>query len=148
MTDTQNRAVADGLADLLADTYTVYLKTHNFHWNVTGPSFHSLHGLFEAQYTELALAVDEIAERIRTLGERAPGSYRAFAARTKIVDSETVPAATDMLAELAADQATVVATAKRVISAAENAGDAATVDLLVRRIDTHEKNAWMLNSSR
>lgn len=148
MTDTHNRAVASGLADLLADTYTVYLKTHNFHWNVTGPAFHSLHGLFEAQYTELALAVDEIAERIRTLGETAPGSYRAFAARTKIVESETVPAAADMLAELAADQATIVATAKRVIGDAERAGDAATVDLLVRRIDTHEKNAWMLNSSR
>lgn len=148
MTDAENRAVASGLADLLADTYTVYLKTHNFHWNVTGPAFHSLHGLFEAQYTELALAVDEIAERIRTLGETAPGSYRAFAARTKIVESDAVPAAADMLAELAADQATIVATAKRVIEEAERAGDAATVDLLVRRIDTHEKNAWMLNSSR
>lgn len=148
MSDTHQQTVADGLADLLADTYTVYLKTHNFHWNVTGPAFHSLHGLFEAQYTELAAAVDEIAERIRTLGETAPGSYRAFAARTKIVESETVPAAPDMLAELAADQMTIAATAKRVIADAERAGDAASVDLLVRRIDTHEKNAWMLNSSR
>jgi len=140
--------VADGLADLLADTYTLYLKTHNFHWNVTGPNFHSLHGLFEAQYTELALAVDEIAERIRTLGHVAPGSYHAFASRTRIVERDGVPAAGDMLEELATDQTAIVNTAKRVIDTAEQVSDEATVDLLVRRIDIHEKNAWMLSSSR
>ena len=136
----------EALSRLLADSYTLYLTTHNFHWNVTGPMFTTLHTLFETEYTELALAVDEIAERIRALGAVAPGSYTAFQALSKVAIAEGVPVATDMIRELVEDQGRVVAAAKEVVKAAEAAGDDATADLGIRRIQVHEKNAWMLAS--
>ncbi len=138
--------VTRALAQLLADSYTLYLKTHNFHWNVQGPMFTTLHTLFEQQYTELALAVDEIAERIRALGERAPGSYREFAALARVEDAEGTPNAHEMIRELVDDLATVVQSAREVFEAAEASGDPASADLAVRRIDVAEKNAWMLRS--
>ena len=138
--------IASGLSRLLADSYTLYLKTHNFHWNVTGPMFTTLHTMFETQYTELALAVDEIAERIRALGVRAPGSYTEFAALATVKDAEGTPKATDMIQILVDDLATVTASAKAVFEAAEAAGDQASGDLAVRRMDVSEKNAWMLRS--
>lgn len=138
--------VVEALAHLLADSYTLYLKTHNYHWNVKGPMFNTLHTLFETQYTELALAVDEIAERMRALNAPAPGSYQAFSALTAIKEATDVPPATVMIETLAADQETVVETAKRVVAAGEATGDAATADLGVRRIDAHQKNSWMLRS--
>ena len=137
---------AEALSHLLADSYTLYLKTHNFHWNVTGPMFTTLHTLFETQYTELALAVDEIAERIRSLGVRAPGSYSEFAELATVKDAEGTPSATDMIKILVDDLATVTASAKAVFEAAESAGDQASGDLAVRRMDVSEKNAWMLRS--
>jgi starvation-inducible DNA-binding protein len=139
-------AVVRELSQLLADSYTLYLKTHNYHWNVTGPMFTTLHTLFETQYTELALAVDEIAERIRALDAPAPGSYAAFARLTSIQEEAGIPKATDMLRQLEADQVTVAGTARRVVAAAEAAGDPASADLGVRRVDVLEKNAWMLRS--
>jgi starvation-inducible DNA-binding protein len=131
---------------LLADSYTLYLKTHNYHWNVTGPMFTTLHTLFETQYTELALAVDEIAERIRAVGARAPGSYAEFSKLTKIIEAAGEPSATDMLSDLAADQDKIVEAARGLFQAAEACGDHASADLAVRRIDIHQKNAWMLRS--
>jgi starvation-inducible DNA-binding protein len=138
--------VAAGLKVLLASSYTLYLKTHNYHWNVTGPMFSTLHALFMTQYTELSLAVDEIAERIRSLGEPAPGSYQAFAELSDVADETEFPKARSMLETLVADQAKIVACAKRVIELAEAHKDQASVDLATRRIDIHEKNAWMLRS--
>jgi starvation-inducible DNA-binding protein len=138
--------VTDSLRQLLADSYTLYLKTHNFHWNVTGPMFTTLHTLFETEYTELALAVDEIAERLRALDVPAPGSYREFAELTAIKEAQGVPPATEMLRQLVADQDTVSKAAQKVIKAAERAGDDASADLGVRRVQIHEKNAWMLRS--
>ncbi len=138
--------VVEPLSRLLADSYTLYLKTHNYHWNVTGPMFTTLHTLFEVEYTELALAVDEIAERIRTLGAPAPGSYSQFEELASVKEDRNVPAATDMIRNLVADQGTVVAAARKVVEAAESAKDAASADLATRRIDIHEKNAWMLRS--
>lgn len=137
---------AKALGQLLADSYTLYLKTHNFHWNVRGPMFTTLHTLFEVEYTELALAVDEIAERIRALGFPAPGTYREFGAMTKIQEPDGPVKATDMIQVLGDDQDRVVAAAKAVFEAAEAAGDQASADLAVRRMDVHEKNAWMLRS--
>jgi len=142
----QNDATIEHLKALLADTYTLYLKTHNYHWNVTGPMFTTLHTLFETEYTELALAVDEIAERIRTLGARAPGSYTEFAELATVKEDTGSPAATKMIEVLVADQQTVVDAARKVIEAASEAGDDATADLGTRRIDVHQKNAWMLRS--
>jgi len=139
-------AIAEGLGRLLADSYTLYLKTHNFHWNVTGPMFNTLHSMFETQYDELALAVDEIAERIRALGHPAPGSYAAFAELTSIAEARDVPKATEMLRQLVAGQEAVVRTARTVFPIAEAAGDQPTADLLTRRMELHEKNAWMLRS--
>ena len=136
----------EALSRLLADSYLLYLKTHNFHWNVTGPMFTTLHTLFETEYTELALAVDEIAERIRALGAVAPGTFAAYGQLASIQEAEGVPKATDMIRELVADQAKVVAAAKAVVEAAETAGDDATADLGIRRIQIHEKNSWMLAS--
>jgi starvation-inducible DNA-binding protein len=138
--------VVAALAQLLADSYTLYLKTHNFHWNVTGPMFQTLHLLFEAQYTELALAVDEIAERIRTLGHRAPGSYAEFGKLTHVAEAQGVPPATEMIESLAHAQTLLVEAARRLLSAAEAAGDDGSADLAVRRIQVHEKNAWMLRA--
>ncbi len=139
-------AIADGLSRLLADTYTLYLKTHNFHWNVTGPLFNTLHLMFETQYTELATAVDEIAERIRALGVTAPGSYSQFSERTSIKEETGTPAAEDMIAQLVKDQETVVRTARSVLPIAGEAGDEPTADLLTQRMQIHEKTAWMLRS--
>ena len=140
------QTVVQALEGLLADSYTLYLKTHNFHWNVTGPMFTTLHTLFETQYTELALAVDEIAERIRALGAPAPGSYTQFVERAKVKEDTGVPKATDMIRRLVADHELVAATARRVVRAGTEAEDDASVDLGVRRIEVHEKSAWMLRS--
>ena len=144
-TDT-DRATADALSKLLADSYTLYLKTHNFHWNVTGPMFTTLHTLFETQYTELALAVDEIAERIRALGAPAPGSYTQFQALAAVKEDTGVPKATDMIRNLVADHGTVVEAGRELVQIAGKAGDDASNDLGVRRIEVHEKAAWMLRS--
>jgi len=138
--------VVEELSHLLADSYTLYLKTHNFHWNVTGPMFTTLHTLFETQYTELALAVDEIAERIRTLGARAPGSYAEFAELTAVKEAKGTTAATQMVRQLTADQATIANAAQRVVQAAQATGDEASADLGIRRMQVHQKNAWMLRS--
>ena len=138
--------IADGLSRLLADTYSLYLKTHNYHWNVTGPMFTTLHGLFMTQYTELSLAVDEIAERIRTLGEFAPGSYAEFAKLSHVADPRGVPKAVDMIRELVADNAIVSEAAQALFEAADAAGDQASADLATRRMDVAQKNAWMLRS--
>ena len=140
------QAIAEGLSRLLADTYTLYLKTHNFHWNVTGPMFQTLHLMFETQYNELALAVDLIAERIRSLGFPAPGSYKAYAELASIEETEGVPSAEDMIRLLVAGQETVVRTARSIFPVAESAADEATADLLTQRIQIHEKTAWMLRS--
>lgn len=145
--DQQDRlAIAEGLSRLLADTYTVYLKTHNYHWNVTGPMFSTLHAMFEEQYTELAIAVDEIAERIRALGVFAPGSYSQFADLTSIEEEDGVPDAESMIAQLVKDQETIVRTARGIFPIAEKASDETTADLLTQRMQIHEKTAWMLRS--
>lgn len=141
-----DQGTIEALSVLLADSYTLYLKTHNFHWNVTGPMFTTLHTLFMTQYTELALAVDEIAERIRSLGSFAPGSYSEFTKLADVQEASGRPTATEMIAQLVADQRTVAESAQRVIDAAETAGDAASADLATRRMDVHEKHAWMLRS--
>ena len=146
ISEQDRRAIAGGLAKLLADSYTLYLKTHNYHWNVTGPQFNTLHQMFEQQYTELAVAVDEIAERIRALGEWAPGSYSAFARLTSIEEEKNVPDAEQMIRELVKGQEAVARTARAVIEAANAANDEPTADLLTQRMQVHEKNAWMLRS--
>ena len=139
-------AIAQGLSALLADTYTLYLKTHYFHWNVTGPMFQTLHLMFETQYNELALAVDSIAERIRALGIQAPGTYREFMALSSIEESEGVPKAIEMISQLVEGQEAVVRTARSLYALVEQAHDEATADLLTQRIQLHEKTAWMLRS--
>ncbi|MEJ2760178.1 MAG: DNA starvation/stationary phase protection protein, partial [Gammaproteobacteria bacterium] len=138
--------IAQGLSRLLADSYTLYLKTHNFHWNVTGPMFTTLHTLFEQHYTELATAVDEIAERIRALGVAAPGSYKQFAELSSIEEETGTPSAQDMIRQLVKGQEAVVKTARNVFPAVEKANDEPTADLLTQRMQVHEKNAWMLRS--
>ncbi len=138
--------LAHELSRLLADSYTLYLKTHNFHWNVTGKMFQTLHVMFEEHYTELALAVDLVAERIRALGLPAPGSYAAFARLSSVPDTDGVPAAMDMVKLLVEAHETVIRTAREVVNAAEEAGDQATADLGTQRLQIHEKTAWMLRS--
>ena len=140
------QAIAKGLASLLADTYTLYLKTHNYHWNVTGPMFQTLHLMFETQYNELALAVDAIAERIRSLGAPAPGSYREFGALSSVPEDDDRPLAEEMIRRLVAGQETVARTARSVFPVVEDAHDEATADLLTQRLQVHEKTAWMLRS--
>jgi len=141
------KAVIDATSKLLADSYTLYLKTHNYHWNVTGPMFTTLHTMFEVQYTELALAVDEIAERIRALGFVAPGSYADFARLSTVKDAPRgVPRAHEMIKQLVLDNQAVGASAQRVFDCADEAGDQATADLATRRMQQAEKNAWMLRS--
>ena len=140
------KKIADGLSRLLADSYTLYLKTHSFHWNVTGPMFNTLHLMFMEQYTELALAVDLVAERIRALGHPAPGSYAQYGKLTSIKESTSVPAATDMLRELVTGHEAVTRTARAVFPIAEKAGDEATCDLLTQRLQLHEKTGWMLRA--
>ena len=139
-------AIAAGLSRLLADSYTLYLKTHNYHWNVTGPQFNTLHQMFEGQYTELAAAVDEIAERIRALGVRAPGSYSAYSQLTRIEEGSGEESADEMIRQLAIGQETIVRTARDAFPAADKASDEPTADLLTQRMQIHEKNAWMLRS--
>ncbi|MFC4350688.1 Dps family protein [Fodinicurvata halophila] len=140
------KTISEGLSKVLADSYTLYLKTHNFHWNVSGPQFSALHNLFEEQYKELAAAVDEIAERIRALGHTAPGSYKAFSQLKSIEEAEDVPDSKTMLRQLAEDNETVARTARSVFPATESATDEATADLLTQRLAAHEKAAWMLRS--
>jgi starvation-inducible DNA-binding protein len=144
--DQDREAIAAGLSKLLANSYTLYLKTHNYHWNVTGPLFNTLHTMFEEQYTELAVAVDEIAERIRALGIVAPGSYTDFAALTVIDEAAGGERAEEMIRQLVVGQDTVVRTARAAFAAADEADDEATADLLTQRMHIHEKNAWMLRS--
>ena len=146
ISEKDRKNIAAGLARMQADTYTLYLKTHNFHWNVTGPMFQTLHLMFMAQYNETWLAVDVIAERIRALGFPAPGSYSEFAALTEIKDSKGVPNAKEMIRQLVEGQETVVRTARAVFPIAEAAGDQPTADVLTQRMTVHEQNAWMLRS--
>jgi starvation-inducible DNA-binding protein len=141
-----NKEIADKAAKLLADSYALYLKTHNYHWNVTGPMFNTLHTMFQTQYEELALAVDDVAERIRTLGEYAPGSFSEFAALTDIPEAQPGTKAADMIAQLADDQLQVAKAAAELTAAAEKAGDDVSTDLGIRRQEVHEKNAWMLRA--
>jgi starvation-inducible DNA-binding protein len=138
--------IAQGLSRLLADTYTLYLKTHNFHWNVTGPMFQTLHLMFETQYNELALAVDLIAERIRSLGFPAPGTYAQYAQLSSIKEEEGIPKAHEMIKLLVEGQEAVVRTARSLYPSVEACSDEATADLLTQRIQLHEKTAWMLRS--
>ena len=142
----ERKAIADGLSRLLADSYTLYLKTHNYHWNVKGPMFQTLHLLFETQYNDLALAVDLVAERIRTLGFPAPGTYAEFGALTSIKESVGVPSAKEMIRDLVHGQEAVVRTARSIFPMVEKASDEPTADLLTQRMQLHEKNAWMLRS--
>ncbi|HEY8279654.1 MAG TPA: Dps family protein [Bdellovibrionota bacterium] len=146
ISDSNRKKISDGLARLLADTYTLYLKTHNFHWNVTGPQFRTLHLMFEEEYNELALAVDLIAERIRALGHFAPGSYREFAKLGTIREADGVPKAEEMIRQLVEGHETVARTARDAFPGADDASDEATADLLTQRLQLHEKTAWMLRS--
>ena len=138
--------IVSGLSRVLADTYTLYLKTHNFHWNVTGPMFNTLHLMFETQYNELALAVDLIAERIRALGAPAPASYHEFSRLSSVPEEDDRPDATEMIRRLVAGQETVARTARSIFPIVEQAHDEPTADLLTQRMQIHEKNAWMLRS--
>lgn len=140
-------AIVEGLSKLLADTYTLYLTTHNFHWNVTGPMFNTLHAMFMTQYTELWASVDLIAERIRSLGHPAPGSYAQFSSLASIKDVPAdPPKALDMVAILVTGHEAVARTARSIFPAAEKANDEPTSDLLTQRLTVHEKTAWMLRS--
>ena len=138
--------VAEGLSRVLADSYTLYLKTHNFHWNVEGPKFRELHLMFEEQYTELATAVDTIAERIRALGQYAPGSYAQFTRLAEVRDAEQVPSADEMVRLLARDHETVARTIRSVLPTAQEAGDEVSSDVLTQRLTIHEKTIWMLRA--
>lgn len=140
------KAVAEALAGMLADSYTLLVKTHGFHWNVVGPAFPMLHELFGKQYTELQSAVDEVAERIRALGHPAPGSFAAFAKLAKVPEQSNVPSAEEMIAELLADNELLARRARDVFEVAEEAEDDASVDLMVERMTVHDKNAWMLRA--
>jgi len=146
ITKKDREKIADGLSHLLADSFTLYLKTHNFHWNVTGPMFNTLHVMFMDQYTELWNALDLIAERIRALGFPAPGTYREFVKLTVIKESEGVPSATEMLKQLLAGQEAVTKTARSILPIVGKVSDEPTADLLTQRMQVHEKNAWMLRS--
>ncbi|MEX6723426.1 Dps family protein [Parapedomonas caeni] len=146
ISEEQRQATAEGLSRLLADTYTLYLKTHNYHWNVTGPMFNALHAMFMTQYTELSVAVDDIAERIRALGQFAPGSYAAYARLSSIQEEQDVPNAEDMIRNLVRGNEAVARTARSVFPIAEAAGDEPTCDLLTQRMQVAEKTAWMLRS--
>lgn len=144
--DKKREEIANGLSRVLADTYTLYLKTHNFHWNVTGPMFQTLHLMFETHYNELALAVDLVAERIRALGLAAPGTYRQFSQLSAIKEEEGIPKAQEMIRLLVQGHETVARTAREIFKAAEEASDQPTCDLLTQRMQVHEKTAWMLRS--
>ena len=142
----ERAAIVQGLSKLLADSYVLYLKTHSFHWNVEGPMFQTLHQMFMEQYTETWNAIDLIAERIRSLGEYAPGTYREYARLTRIKETEGVPRAEEMVQLLIEGQETIVRTAREVLPVADEAHDEPTLDLLTQRLNIHEKNAWMLRS--
>jgi len=146
LTDEHRKAVAEALSHVLADSYTLYLQTHNFHWNVTGLRFRDLHLMFEEQYTELATAVDEIAERIRTLGYPAPGTYKAYAKLSSIEEVDGVPEAAEMVSYLLNSNEAVVRTARKALSAAQEADDESSAALISDRLRIHEKTAWMLRS--
>ena len=139
-------AIAEGLKHLLADSYTLYLQTHNFHWNVTGPQFRELHLMFEEHYTELATAVDEIAERIRTLDVVAPGTYKAFAELSSVKEVDGVPEATEMVSILTRAHEQVVKTCREVLVKAQDTNDESTAALVSDRMRVHEKTAWMLRA--
>jgi starvation-inducible DNA-binding protein len=144
--ENDRKQIAEGLSRLLADTFTLYLKTHNFHWNVTGPMFRTLHIMFEEQYNELWTASDALAERMRALGVYAPATYKEFTRLTSIKEEDGIPAATDMIRQLVEGHETAARTARTVFETAENASDAPTADLLTERMQVHEKTAWMLRS--
>lgn len=144
--ETDRKKISDGLARLLADSYIVYLKTQNYHWNVTGELFHSLHEQFEGQYTELAEAIDEIAERIRALGYQAPGSFREFSGITSVEEDSDQPDALEMVRRLAEDNETILRTCRKALEPCQEAGDEATIDLITNRLKVHSKVAWMLRS--
>jgi starvation-inducible DNA-binding protein len=146
ISETDRAAIAAGLSRLLADSYTLYLQIHNFHWNVTGPMFQTLHVMFETHYTELALAVDSIAERIRSLGMHAPGTYSEFQRLSSIEEVAGVPKAKEMIQLLVLGHEAVVRTARSIFPVVESAADEASADLLTQRIQLHEKTAWMLRS--
>jgi len=146
LTDMQRHEIAGGLSKLLADSYTLYVKTHNFHWNVTGPNFAELHKMFEKQYLDLANAVDDIAERIRALGEFAPASYTEFQKLTSVKEETGHPKAEEMIEQLMLGQEEVIQTARKIFKVVDPAHDEPTADLLTTRMNIHEKNAWMLRS--
>lgn len=146
ISESDREDLAQGLSRLLADTYTLYMKTHNYHWNVTGPMFQTLHLMFEGQFNELALAVDLIAERIRALGVYAPGTYTHYAKLTSIKEDTGIPNAQTMIRNLVEAQETVIRTARSIYPLAEKATDETTADLLTQRLQIHEKTAWMLRS--
>lgn len=146
ITEANRKKIAHGLSALLADSYTLYLMTHNFHWNVTGPQFNSLHAMFMQQYTEQWTALDLIAERIRALGFPAPGTYKEFVKLASIKEVEGVPKANDMIRHLVAAQEATARTARKMFPVVDAANDQPTADLLTQRIDIHEKTAWMLRS--
>lgn len=146
LSEKNRKAAADGLARLLSSTFTLYLKTHYFHWNVTGILFPTLHLLFEKQYNELFLAADEIAERIRALGLPAPGSYSQFKELSSIHEANTIPKAQEMIRELLTDHETIIRNIRELVDLTEKAEDEATLDLLTERTEQHEKTAWMLRS--
>ncbi|MEB3175692.1 MAG: Dps family protein [Cyanobacteriota bacterium] len=138
--------IAEGLKKLLADTYTLYLQTHNFHWNVTGPQFRELHLMFEEQYNELALAVDEIAERIRSLDVVAPGTYKQFAQLSSIQEVDSIPSGTEMVDILTGGHEQIVKTCRQVLKLSQSADDESTTSLASDRMRVHEKTAWMLRA--
>lgn len=146
ISEPERKKIADGLSKLLADTYTLYLKTQNFHWNVTGPLFQTLHSMFESQYTNLAEAIDLIAERIRALDFLAPATYSEFAKLTSISEQTGKSSAEEMIKALIVGQETIDKTARNLLSTVEQAGDQVTLDLLTQRMQYHEKTAWMLRS--
>lgn len=146
ISETHRKKIADELSKVLADSYMLYLKTHNFHWNVTGEHFHSLHEQFEEQYTELADAIDEIAERIRALGHKAPGTFKEFHQLTSIKEDTEKPEAMEMVRRLAVANEQVLRTARKALDPAKEADDEATIDLLTQRLHVHSKTAWMLRS--
>jgi len=140
------KAISEGLSRLLADSYMLYVKAHNYHWNVTGPHFHSLHAMFEEQYTELAPAIDEIAERIRALGFFAPGSFKAFSKLSNIQEEDDIPSALEMVENLVEANEQILRTAREALPACEEGNDEASLDLLTQRLQVHSKTAWMLRS--
>lgn len=146
LTEKSRAKIAAGLSGLLADSYTLYLMTHNFHWNVKGPMFNSLHQMFMTQYSEQWAALDQIAERIRALGYPAPGTYAQFAKLATIKEVEGVPVALDMVRHLVAAQEATARTARKLLPVVDEADDQPTADLLTQRLDVHEKTAWMLRS--